>query len=69
MPLSWGRDFTAGEMALRRARLAGPPPLDHHALPRELCRRIGWFKPDAGLEDMMARMTMHNDGLITLPPP
>ena len=34
-----GRDFTAGEMALRRARLAGPPPLDRHALPREFCKQ------------------------------
>ena len=36
------------------------------------CRRIGWFKPDGGLKDMMARVTMlamHRDGLIALPAP
>ena len=41
-------------------------------LSKEFCRRIGWFKPDGGLKDMMARVTMlamHKDGLITLPPP
>ena len=39
---------------------------------REFCRRIGWLKPDGGLKDMMARVTMlamHRDGLIELPPP
>ena len=68
----YGRDFTAGEMALLRALIAGPPPLNRHALSREFCRRIGWLKPDGGLKDMMARVTMlamHDDGLITLPPP
>ena len=67
-----GRDFTAQEMALLRALIAGPPPPTRHALSRAFCRRIGWFKPDGGLKDMMARVTMlamHKDGLITLPPP
>ena len=34
--------------------------------------RIDWYKPDGGLKDMMARVTMlamHCDGLISLPPP
>ena len=31
----YGRDFTAGEMALLRALIAGPPPLNRH-MP---CRR------------------------------
>ena len=67
-----GRDFTTGEMAHLRALIAAPPPPNRHALSREFCRRIGWFRPDGGLKDMMARVTMlamHNDGLITLPPP
>ena len=62
-----GRDFTAGEMALLRALIAGPAALNRHALSKEFCRRIGWFKPDGGLKDMMARVTMlamHKDGLI-----
>ena len=68
----YGRDFSAEEMALLRALIAGPPPLNRHALSKEFCRRIGWFKPDGGLKDMMARVTMlamHRDGLIVLPPP
>ncbi len=67
-----GRDFTAGEMALLRALIAGPPALNRHALSKEFCRRIGWVKPDGGLKDMMARvvmLAMHRDGLIVLPPP
>ena len=67
-----GRDFTEGEMALLRRLIAGPPALNRHALSKEFCRRIGWFKPDGGLKDMMARVTMlamHRDGLIVLPPP
>ena len=68
----YGRDFTAEEMALLRALIAGPPPLNRHALSREFCRRIGWFKPDSSVKDMMARVTMlamHRDGVIALPPP
>ena len=68
----YGRDFTAGEMALLRALIAGPPPLNRHMLSKEFCRRIGWFKPDGGLKDMMARvamLAMHRDGLIALPAP
>ncbi len=41
-------------------------------LSKEFCRRIGWFKPDGGLKDMMARvamLAMHRDGLIALPAP
>ena len=68
----YGRDFTAGEMALLRALIAGPPPLNRHMLSKEFCWRIGWFKPDGGLKDMMARvamLAMHRDGLIALPAP
>ena len=68
----YGRDFTAQEMALLRTLIAADPPPNRHVLSREFCRRIGWFKPDGGLKDMMARVTMlamHKDGLIVLPPP
>ena len=67
-----GRDFTPGEMALLRALIAAEPPPTRHAPSREFCRRVGWLKPDGGLKDMMARVTMlamHKDGLIALPPP
>ena len=59
-------------MALLRALIAGPERLTRHALSKEFCRRIGWFKPDGGLKDMMAKVTMlamHRDGLIELLPP
>ena len=68
----YGRNFTTEEMALLRALIATSPPPNRHALSRQFCRRIGWFKPNGGLKDMMARVTMlamHNDGLIVLPPP
>ena len=68
----YGRDFTDDEMALLRALIDGPARLTRRALSMEFCRRIGWLKPDGGLKDMMARVTMlamHRDGLIELPPP
>ena len=68
----YGRDFTAQEMALLHALIAADPQPTRAALSRELCRRIGWFKPDGGLKDMMAKVTMlamHRDGLIALPAP
>ena len=68
----YGRDFSAGDMALLRALIAAERPPTRHALSREFCRRIGWFKPDGGLKDMMARVTMlamHRDGLVALPQP
>ena len=43
----YGRDFTAEEMALLRALIAGPAQLTRRALSIEFCRRIGWFKPTA----------------------
>ena len=68
----YGRDFTTDEMALLRALIAAPAALSRHALSKEFCRRIGWLKPDGGLKDMMARVTMlamHRDGVIALPAP
>ena len=68
----YGRDFTAEEMALLRALIAADPQPTRAALSREFCRRTGWFKPDGGLKDMMAKvamLAMHRDGLIELPAP
>ena len=47
----YGRDFTAGEMALLRALIAVDPQPTRAGLSREFCRLIGWFKPDGGLKD------------------
>ena len=68
----YGCDFTTDEMVLLRALIAADPQPTRAALSREFCRRIGWIKPDGGLKDMMARVTMlamHRDGVIALPPP
>ena len=59
-------------MAWLQELIAGPPALNRQALSKEFCRRIGWYKADGGLKDMMARvvmLAMHKDGLIELPPP
>ncbi len=39
----YGRDFTAGEIALLRALIAVDPQPTRAGLSREFCRRIGWF--------------------------
>ena len=45
----YGRDFTTDEMAVLRALIAETPPLNRRRISLELCRRIGWYKPDGGL--------------------
>ena len=65
-------NFTTGEMALMRALIAASPQQTRAGLARAFCRATGWVKPDGGLKEMMARVTMlrmHRDGIITLPPP
>ena len=52
--------------------IAAPPALNRHALSKDFYRRIGWYKADGGIKDMMARvvmLAMHRDGRIELPPP
>ena len=43
----YGRDFTTEEMVLLRTLSTDPPALNRHALSKEFCRYIGWFKPVA----------------------
>ncbi len=67
-----GRDFTAVEMRLLRALIAGPPTRHRAQLSRVFCERIGWRRPGGGLKDMAARvamLAMHREHWITLPPP
>ena len=67
-----GHDFTTAQMALLRALIAHRPPLNRAQLAKAFCRRIGWYKPDGGLKNMMAKVVllkMHRDGRIVLPPP
>ena len=65
----YGHDFTADEMALLRPLIAGPARLSRRALSIEFCRCVGWAQSRRCLKDMMARVTMHRDGLIELPAP
>ncbi|WP_300988243.1 hypothetical protein [Thiocapsa sp.] len=67
-----GRDFPAEEIALIRALIAEDPPRSRAALSRLTCQALAWHTANGGLKDMSARVAMlrmHNDGLITLPPP
>ena len=67
-----GRDFHADEVALIRQLIAEDPSRTRAALSRLTCQALGWHKADGGLKDMSARVAMlrmHDDGLITLPPP
>ena len=55
----------------RRCSARCSPP-NCHALSREFYRCVGWFKPDGGLKNMIARVTMltrHKAWPIILPPP
>ena len=67
---NFGRDFTFEEMERLGTLIAGPPPVNRHALSKEFCGRIGWPKPDGVVNDMMAltMLAMHSHGLIVLPP-
>ena len=68
----YGRDFTTEEIALLRMLIAADPQPTRAALARGFCRRTGWLKPDGGLKDMMAKVTMlamDRDDVIALPPP
>lgn len=67
-----GRDFTVAEMVLMRSLIVASPQQTRAGLARAFCRAIGWVGSDGRFRDMMARLTMlsmHRDGIITLPPP
>jgi len=67
-----GRNFHADEIALIRPLIAEDPARTRAELSRLTCRALAWHKADGGLKDMSARVAMlrmHEDGLITLPPP
>lgn len=65
-----GRDFTPAEMEVVSVICATHPT--RASISREICRALGWVKPDGGLKDMSARVAlarMAADGLISLPAP
>ena len=72
-PLKYsGRSFTFEQLQQIREMIAASPDASRAAISREVCYRLDWRKPDGGLKEMSCRVAllrMHEDGLVTLPPP
>jgi len=67
-----GRDFTPKEIEQIRSLIKQNPEFNRMRLSKEVCRMLGWLKPDGKLKDMSCRVAMlrmQKDGLIVLPPP
>ncbi len=67
-----GREFTENELQMMRDLIANNPGIMRIELSRVVCQKLNWRKPDGGLKDMRCRVVMlrmHEDKLITLPPP
>ncbi|KLU62741.1 hypothetical protein CEB3_c09430 [Peptococcaceae bacterium CEB3] len=66
-----GRTFTAEELDLIRG-IIRQEHMNRQRISQEVCRALGWLKPDGGLKDMSCRVALlrlHRDGIIELPPP
>jgi Druantia protein DruA len=67
-----GRQFSGGEIGLIRRIIAEDPRRTREDIAKIVCHMLGWYKPDGGLKSMsckVALLRMHEDTLITLPPP
>ena len=67
-----GRDFSQDELTQIRQLITEDPERSRAELSRLTCQALRWYKADGGLKDMSARVAMlrmHEDGVITLPPP
>ncbi len=67
-----GRDFTPADLDAIRALIAAAPGASRAELSHQVCRSLGWAKPDGAPKAMSCRVAMlrmHADGLIPLPPP
>jgi hypothetical protein len=67
-----GRVFTPTEMEAIRQLIASDSRLSRIQLSRMVCDMLKWLRPDGRRKDMSCRVAMirmHEDGLITLPPP
>ena len=67
-----GRVFSPAEMAEIRAVAEAADYPTRAAIAVEVCRRLGWRKPDGGLKAMSCRVAllrMQEDGLVRLPAP
>lgn len=66
------RHFSPDELEQIRRIIAEHPEASRAALSRRVCEQLHWRRPDGRLKDMSCRVAMlrmHEDGLITLPPP
>ena len=67
-----GRIFTAADLAIIRQLMASDSTLTRAQLSRIVCDKLSWLRPDGRRKDMSCRVAMlrmHEDGLVTLPPP
>ena len=67
-----GRQLTETDLDTVRAICADPALPTRAAIAREVCRALGWVRPDGALKDMSAKVAlarMAADGLIALPAP
>ncbi|MCP4693998.1 MAG: DUF4338 domain-containing protein, partial [Desulfobacterales bacterium] len=67
-----GRLFSENELEIMRGIIKEDPNRTRAHISRLVCKALGWYKPDNGLKDMSCRVAMirmHEDGLLTLPPP
>lgn len=67
-----GRPFTDADLELIRQLSAQDHSLTRAALSRQVCDRLGWFRPDGRRKDMSCRVALlklERLGLIVLPAP
>lgn len=68
-----GRNFSEEEIdVIRQIIKEAPTPKYRTPISRQVCRQLGWLKPDGGLKEMACRVAllqMEKDGLVCLPPP
>lgn len=67
-----GRSLSEADLSAIRAICADPDYPTRAAIAREVCRVLGWTRPDGALKDMSAKVALARlaaDGHITLPPP
>ena len=67
-----GRDFTPADLEAIRGLIAAAPGASRAELSRQVCKSLGWAKPDGAPKAMSCRVAMLRmaaDGLIPLPPP
>jgi hypothetical protein len=72
-PLTYsGRQFSEEQLQQVRALIAASPDCSRTAISRQVCHLLDWRKADGGWKEVSCRVAllrMHEDGLLTLPPP